>query len=114
VILELFHFSSGDFWTPLTSSKFRSWLETSCKAMVDCEVALPEKDPERFGMVSSLAGISFLISKNRTIVHPSRLVRDTVKRFSSGALPTVCDPRQHSTKLPQIPGKEIFDAHLVD
>jgi len=26
-------------------------------------VALPEKDPERFGMVSSLAGISFLISK---------------------------------------------------
>src|ERR1019366_941918 len=34
---------------------------------------------------------------------PVWLVRDTVKRFSSGALPTVCHPHQHSPpKLPHL------------
>ena len=33
------------------------------------------------------------------------LVRDTVKRFSSAALPTVRHPHQHSPKLPQIPAR---------
>jgi hypothetical protein len=36
---------------------------------------------------------------------PVSPVRDTVKQFSSGALPTVCHPHQHSPKWPQIPAR---------
>jgi hypothetical protein len=37
------------------------------------------------------------------MVHPSGLFDDTVKRFSSGALSTVCHPHQYSRKWPRIP-----------
>src|SRR5258708_3352262 len=58
--------------------------------------------PPESAAVAIYSGVSFLTSKTATIIPPKRLLRRRFGGFSSGAPPTVCNPRQHSPELPQI------------